>query len=77
MGDDLAGPGDSVVEEFMTLLTANHRRIFQHILAMCPSLQDAEDVLQETNLVLWRKFSQYQRGTSFLAWGRGWPTWRH
>ena len=33
----------------------------------CPPL-DAEDVLQEANLVLWRKFDQYQEGTNFFAW---------
>jgi RNA polymerase sigma-70 factor (ECF subfamily) len=29
---------------------------------------DAEEVLQETNLVLWRKFDQFQPGTEFDRW---------
>ena len=29
---------------------------------------DAEEVLQETNVVLWRKFEQYQPGTDFVRW---------
>jgi RNA polymerase sigma-70 factor (ECF subfamily) len=29
---------------------------------------DAEDVLQETNLVLWKKFKEYEPGTDFARW---------
>jgi len=32
---------------------------------------DAEEVLQETNLVLWRKFEEYQPGTDFVRWAYG------
>lgn len=32
---------------------------------------DAEEVLQETNLVLWRKFDQYEPGTHFGRWACG------
>ena len=63
-----AGRDQLDVEEFIVLFGAHQRRLFQHILAILPNLQDAEDVLQETNLVLWRKFTQFRRGTSFLAW---------
>lgn len=70
MTDELASPGpDQIdVEEFIVLFGAHQRRLFQYILSILPNLQDAEDVLQETNLVLWRKFTQFRKGTSFLAW---------
>jgi RNA polymerase sigma factor (sigma-70 family) len=29
---------------------------------------DAEDVFQNTSVVLWEKFDTYERGTNFLAW---------
>lgn len=56
------------VEEFVRLLMANERRIFAHIMALLPNVADAEDALQETSIVLWRKFSEYRRGTDFTAW---------
>lgn len=56
------------VEQFMVLFTAHQRRLYHYILALLPNPGDAEDVLQETNLVLWRKFDQYETGTNFLAW---------
>jgi RNA polymerase sigma-70 factor, ECF subfamily len=56
------------VEDFVRLLMANERRIFAYILALLPNVADAEDVLQETSIVLWRKFPEYQPGTDFTAW---------
>lgn len=61
-------PDHVAVEQFVTLFTVHQRRIFQYILSLLPNVQDAEDVLQETNLILWRKFPTFQPGTSFLAW---------
>ena len=56
------------MEQFVTLFTTHQRRLFQYILSLLSNVQDAEDVLQETNLVLWRKFSSFEPGTNFLAW---------
>ncbi|HMP07982.1 MAG TPA: sigma-70 family RNA polymerase sigma factor, partial [Lacipirellulaceae bacterium] len=35
---------------------------------MIPDAERARDVLQDTNVVLWRKAADYQLGTSFGAW---------
>lgn len=56
------------VEDFVRLLLANERRIFAYILTLLPNPADAEDVLQETSVVLWRKFPEYRPGTSFVSW---------
>lgn len=61
-------PDAETVEAFMKLFAVHRRRLFQYILALLPNVQDAEEVLQETNIILWRKFHQYQAGTNFLAW---------
>jgi len=55
-------------ERFIRLFTANERRIYAYILALLGNLADADDVLQETSVVLWRQFDQYTPGTSFTAW---------
>jgi len=37
-------------------------------LTLLPNWNDAEEVLQETSLVLWRKFADFQPGTSYISW---------
>jgi RNA polymerase sigma-70 factor, ECF subfamily len=56
------------VEDFVRLLMANERRIFAYVLALLPNAADAEDVLQETSIVLWRKFPEYRPGSEFASW---------
>ncbi len=37
-------------------------------MSLIPNWADAEDVLQQANLVLWKKFGQFRGGTDFFAW---------
>jgi RNA polymerase sigma-70 factor (ECF subfamily) len=48
---------------------ANQKRIYAFILAMVPNHQDADDLFQETVLLMWSKFDSFTPGTSFVAWG--------
>ncbi len=57
-------------EEFIRLFTTTQRPLFLHILPLVGNGTDADEVLQETNLIMWSKRRQFQPGTSFLAWGR-------
>jgi len=54
--------------EFVRLLTQHSSRIFGFVLALCVHRADAEDVFQNTSVILWEKFDTYEHGTSFLAW---------
>jgi RNA polymerase sigma-70 factor, ECF subfamily len=54
--------------EFIQLLTSNQSRLFAYLLSLLGNRQQAEDVMQETNMILWRKASQFQLGTNFNAW---------
>jgi RNA polymerase sigma-70 factor, ECF subfamily len=56
------------VEQFMALYSSHQRRLYLYAVALLPTSADAEEVFQEANLVLWRKFHQYQLGTNFFAW---------
>jgi RNA polymerase sigma-70 factor (ECF subfamily) len=60
-------PRDSNAE-FARLLREAHRELFGFIFAMLQNRADAEDVYQQTALVLWRKFSTFEPGTNFIAW---------
>ena len=53
----------------MRLILQSERRILGFIFALVPHLPDAEDLLQETCSVMWRKFDQFEPGTDFAAWG--------
>ena len=56
------------VGEFVELYTAHYPRLQFYLMALLPSASDAADVLQETSLVLWKKFDSFQSGTNFYAW---------
>jgi RNA polymerase sigma-70 factor (ECF subfamily) len=56
------------VELFVSLLGQHQRRVHLFVSSLVPNGTDAEDVLQETNLVLWREFHQFTPGTSFASW---------
>lgn len=55
-------------EEFLRLFFANQASIFSYIFTILPDWSDAEDVLQETSIVLWRNFGEFQPDTNFRAW---------
>jgi RNA polymerase sigma-70 factor (ECF subfamily) len=56
--------------EFVQLLTAAQPRLFSYVSTLLGNVHDASNVLQETNVALWAKSSEFQLGTSFLAWAR-------
>jgi len=61
--------GDSnQAEDFVALILANQVRIHNFIRSLVSSREDAEDLFQKTSVVLWKKFDQYQTGTSFASW---------
>lgn len=57
-------------EEFVQLFTRVQRPLYLFILAQTGNVQSAEEILQETNLVIWTKLDQFQPKTSFPAWTR-------
>ncbi|MFO0807919.1 MAG: sigma-70 family RNA polymerase sigma factor [Gemmataceae bacterium] len=59
---------DDRVDEFVRLLAQHQRRLYLYVVSLVPRPGDAEEVLQETNLVLWREFGQFRPGTNFAAW---------
>ena len=55
-------------ELFLKLFLENQRRIYAFILALVPVPSDADDLLQETAAVMWRKLDEFKRGSDFIAW---------
>ena len=55
-------------EAFVELFALHQRRLYGFIYTMVPNRADAEDLLSQTSLVLWRKFDTFQPGSDFGAW---------
>lgn len=55
---------------FLKHFVKNSKKLFGFILVMVPNHVDAEDILQETALILWNKFEEYEPGTNFYAWAK-------
>ncbi len=47
-------------ERFVSLFAQVHDNLFAYIFSLLPHWPDAEDVFQQTSLVLWRKFGSFQ-----------------
>lgn len=56
--------------EFLALMGKHEFQIAACVHALVPSWHDAEDIIQEVRLQLWREFENFQAGTDFLAWAR-------
>jgi RNA polymerase sigma-70 factor (ECF subfamily) len=55
-------------DRFTCQLVASQRRLYSYILTLVPSLTDANDVLQNSNVVILAKRQEYQPDTEFGAW---------
>jgi RNA polymerase sigma-70 factor (ECF subfamily) len=54
--------------EFIRVHTVHEVRLRSLAFSLVPNWADAEEVLQEANLIIWQKFDQFQPGTNFIAW---------
>jgi RNA polymerase sigma-70 factor (ECF subfamily) len=66
--DETAATGEKNPERFVRLLGRYQQRVYSFILTLVPHWADADEVLQETNIVLWRKFSEFKPDTDFVRW---------
>lgn len=55
-------------EEFVRQFGLNQGRVFAYIVTLIPRWTDAEEILQRTSVVLWRKFDEFDRSTNFVRW---------
>lgn len=68
-------PPDSAAEtkndhhaEFVQLFLKHEPRVYAFIRSMVPDRTDADEVFQETAVVAWRKFSEFELGSNFAGW---------
>ena len=54
--------------EFVGQITRHQSMLRAYIISLMPGMDGVDDVLQETNLVLFEKFATFQPGTNCRAW---------
>ncbi len=57
-------------EDYIRLLSQHESRFRTYVLGMIPNQADAQDILQEGKIIMWREFEKFEPGTNFAAWGR-------
>jgi RNA polymerase sigma-70 factor, ECF subfamily len=55
-------------EQFVRHLTEHQSRLYAYILALLGDPDAVSDVLQDTNVALWRKAAEFTEGSCFGAW---------
>lgn len=63
-------------ERFVQLLTSIQLKLLHYIAMLLGDPNEAANVLQETNLVLWRKAEDFKMGTNFSAWAHQVAYWQ-
>ncbi|TWU31796.1 sigma-70 family RNA polymerase sigma factor [Novipirellula artificiosorum] len=54
--------------EFIQLLTSSQSRLYGYIMSLVLDPDQASDVLQQTNAILWEREENFELGTNFIAW---------
>ena len=55
-------------DQIVQLLTNVQQPLTRYVRSLVPNRTDAEEVLQETNLFVWRHADEFELGTNFAAW---------
>ncbi len=54
--------------ETIRLISQHQAVLLAYILTLHPDRIEAQDILQEANIVLWEKVDEFREGTNFKAW---------
>ncbi len=61
-------PENDSQTNFVALLTSHQALLHSYVLSLMPHYSEAEDIVQEANLILWKKREEFVPGTNFKAW---------
>lgn len=57
-------------EEFVRLFQQHERGLYGYILSLVSNITAADEISQNTNLLLWKEFDRFDSSTDFRAWSR-------
>ena len=59
---------DESQAQFLRLFLPSERELFRYIAALVPNVGDAEEIVQQTAIELWKKIDQYDVRQPFTPW---------
>jgi RNA polymerase sigma-70 factor (ECF subfamily) len=59
------------IEEFVQTFARYQQDIQAYLLTLVPNRSDCDDLMQETSVALWRKWSDFDRQRAFFPWACG------
>src|SRR5207302_10737770 len=59
---------DDAQAQFLRLFLPSERELFRYVAALVPNVGDAEEIVQQTAVELWKKFDQYDARQPFTPW---------
>lgn len=68
--DELPPSSDALTESYLRLLTQHDRWLAAYVHSLVPRAADADDILQEVKVTMWKHFGKFEPGTNFRAWAR-------
>jgi RNA polymerase sigma-70 factor (ECF subfamily) len=66
--DSIAARSPADAEAFVRLFGKVQHGLRAFVLSLVPNWDEAEEIFQNSNLVLWRKFHEFDRQTDFRKW---------
>ena len=57
--------------QFVEMFLKNQDKIFRYIASYVPNRVEADDVFQQTSMILWKKRDRFETDQSFLNWAFG------
>ncbi|MHA3775066.1 sigma-70 family RNA polymerase sigma factor [Verrucomicrobiota bacterium sgz303538] len=68
--DDILPDSAAITEAYLRLLTQHDRWLAAYVYSLVPRATDAEDILQEVKVTMWKHFAKFEEGSNFQAWAR-------
>lgn len=59
---------ESATADFLRAFSAHQPQLFAFVLSLVRNWNDAEEIVQETSVLAWEKYSEFTPGTNFAAW---------
>ena len=58
-------------DDFLRLFLQSEREVLRYVMALVPRAADAQEIVQETAVALWKKVDEFDASQPFVAWACG------
>ena len=65
---------DQQTENYLRLLTQHDRWLATYVYSLVHDRADADEILQDCKVAMWKQFAKFEPGTNFRAWARKFAT---